>query len=124
MPSRNRCAKLSVTSAHQTGSVPGPDTTHKLQAEAREVEVKMPELRRQAVETAIIECYRRGDISIEETIVQVYLAGVSICQLEDITEALCRTRVSSGRVSNLNKKVYTCIQRRRTAAIEGEYLYV
>ena len=48
----------------------------KLHTKAGEVEVKVPKLRKQTFETAIIERYRRRDISIEEAIVQMYLAGV------------------------------------------------
>jgi transposase-like protein len=96
----------------------------KLHTKAGEVELKMPKLRRQTFETAIIERYRRRDISIEEAIVQMYLAGVSVRRVEDITEALWGTRVSSGTVSNLNKKVYKHIKRWRNQAIEGEYPYV
>jgi transposase-like protein len=98
--------------------------TRKLHTKAGEVEVKMPKLRKQTFETAIIERYRRRDISIEEAIVQMYLAGVSVRRVEDITEALWGTRVSSGTVSNLNKKVYKHIERWRTQSIEGEYAYV
>jgi len=36
----------------------------------------------------------------------MYLAGVSVRRVEDITEALWGTRVSPGTVSNLNKKIY------------------
>ena len=67
----------------------------KLHTQAGEVEVKMPKLRQQTFDTAIIERYRRRDISIEEAIVQMYLAGVSVRRVEDITEALWGTRVSS-----------------------------
>jgi transposase-like protein len=42
----------------------------KLHPKAGEVELKMPKLRRQTFETAIIERYRRRDISTEEAIVQ------------------------------------------------------
>jgi len=98
--------------------------TRKLHTKAGEVEVKMPKLRKQTFETAIIERYRRRDISIEEAIVQMYLAGVSVRRVEDITEALWGTRVSSGTVSNLNKKVYKHIERWRTQPIEGEFAYV
>ena len=86
--------------------------------------MKVPKLRRQTFETAIIERYRRRDISIEEAIVQMYLAGVSVQRVEDITEALWGTRVSSGTVSNLNRKVYEHIERWRNQAIEGECAYV
>ena len=96
----------------------------KLHTKAGEVEVKVPKLRKQTFETAIIERYRRRDISIEEAIVQMYLAGVSVRRVEDITEALWGTRVSSGTVSNLNKKVYKHIERWRTQKIEGAFAYV
>ena len=98
--------------------------TRKLHTKAGEVEVKMPKLRQQTFETAIIERYRRRDISIEEAIVQMYLAGVSVRRVEDITEALWGTRVSSGTVSKLNQKVYKHIERWRTQPIEGEHAYV
>ena len=96
----------------------------KLHTKAGEVEVKVPKLRKQTFETAIIERYRRRDISIEEAIVQMYLAGVSVRRVEDVTEALWGTRVSSGTVSNLNKKVYKHIERWRTQKIDGDYAYV
>jgi transposase-like protein len=98
--------------------------TRKLHTKAGEVEVKVPKLRKQTFETAIIERYRRRDISIEEAIVQMYLAGVSVRRVEDITEALWGTRVSSGTVSNLNKKVYNHIERWRIQKIEGDFAYV
>jgi putative transposase len=54
----------------------------------------------------------------------MYLAGVSVRRVEDITEALWGTRVSSGTVSNLNKKVYQHIERWRNRPIEGKHPYV
>src|SRR5210317_1552625 len=98
--------------------------TRKLHTKAGEVEIKVPKLRKQTFETAIIERYRRRDISIEEAIVQMYPAGVSVRRVEDITEALWGTRVSSGTVSKLNQKVYKNIERWRIQPIEGEYAYV
>jgi transposase-like protein len=96
----------------------------KLETKAGRVNVKMPKLRRQTFETAIIERYRRREISVEEAIVQMYLAGVSVRRVEDITEALWGTRVSSGTVSKLNQKVYKHIERWRTAPLEGRFPYV
>ena len=97
----------------------------KLHTQAGEVELKMPKLRKQTFDTAIIERYRRRDISIEEAIVQMYLAGVSVRRVEDITEALWGTRVSSGTVSKLNQKVYKHIERWRTQPITGHpYVYL
>jgi len=96
----------------------------KLDTKAGPVTVKMPKLRRQTFETAIIERYRRREVSVEEAIVQMYLAGVSVRRVEDITEALWGTRVSSGTVSKLNQKVYKHIERWRTAPLEGTFPYV
>jgi transposase-like protein len=87
------------------------------------VNLKVPKLRKQTFETAIIERYRR-EASIEESLIEMYLTGVSVRRVEDITEALWGTRVSSGTVSNLNKKVYRHIERWRNRSIEGEHPYV
>jgi hypothetical protein len=40
----------------------------------------------------------------------MYLAGVSVRRVEDITEALWGTRVSPSTVSELNKKIYGTIE--------------
>ena len=50
--------------------------------------MKVPKLSKRTFETAIIGRYRRRAMSIEEAIVQMYLAGVSVRRVEDITEAL------------------------------------
>ena len=96
----------------------------KFHTKAGEVDLKMPKLRQQTFETAIIERYKRRETSIEEALMEMYLAGVSVRRVEDITEALWGTRVSSGTVSNLNKKVYKHIEAWRNRPIEGEYPYV
>ena len=86
--------------------------------------LKVPKLRRQTFETAIIERYRRRESSVEEALIEMYLAGVSVRRVEDITEALWGTRVSPGTVSNLNKKIYGQIEAWRNQPIEGEQPYV
>ena len=60
----------------------------KLETKAGEVQ-----LRKLPFETAIIERYRRREASVEEALVEMYLAGVSVRRVEDITEALWGTRV-------------------------------
>ena len=84
----------------------------------------MPKLQTLTFETAIIERYKRRESSVEEALIEMYLAGVSVRRVEDITEALWGTRVSPGTVSNLNKKVYARIEKWIEAPIEGEYIYV
>ena len=66
----------------------------KLQTKAGEVKLRIPKLRTQTFETAIIERYRRRESSVEEALIEMYLAGVSVRRVEDITEALWGTRVS------------------------------
>ena len=53
-----------------------------------EVRLRVPKLRQQTFETAIIERYRRRESSVEEALIEMYLAGVSVRRVEDITEAL------------------------------------
>lgn len=95
-----------------------------LQTKAGEVKLKMPKLRQQTFETAIIERYRRRESSVEEALIEMYLAGVSVRRVEDITEALWGTKVSPSTVSNLNKKIYEKIEAWRNAPIEGTHPYV
>jgi transposase-like protein len=95
-----------------------------LQTKAGEVRLKVPKLRQQTFETAIIERYRRRESSVEEALIEMYLAGVSVRRVEDITEALWGTRVSPSTVSDLNKKVYATIEAWRNRPIEGQHPYV
>ena len=95
-----------------------------LHTKAGKVRLKVPKLRQQKFETAIIERYRRRESSVEEALIEMYLAGVSVRRVEDITEALWGTRVSPGTVSNLNRKIYDRIEKWRSRPIEGEYPYV
>ena len=95
-----------------------------LETKAGEVTLKVPKLRRLPFETAIIERYRRREASVEEALVEMYLAGVSVRRVEDITEALWGTRVSSGTVSRLNQRIYAQIDAWRTKPIEGSHPYV
>jgi putative transposase len=96
----------------------------KLHLKAGEVELKVPKLRHLTFETAIIERYRRREASVEEALIEMYLAGVSVRRVEDITEALWDTRVSPGTVSNLNKKTYERINQWRNQPIEGRHRYI
>lgn len=95
-----------------------------LQTQAGEVALKVPRLRKLPFETQIIERYRRKEASVEEALVEMYLAGVSVRRVEDITEALWGARVSSSTVSELNQKIYEQIEIWRNLPITGEHAYV
>jgi len=96
----------------------------KLLTKAGEVELKVPRLRSLPFETQIIERYRRRESSVEESLVEMYLAGVSVRRVEDITEALWGERVSPSTVSALNQKIYEQIEAWRERPIEGQHAYV
>ena len=59
----------------------------------------MPRLKGISFETAIIERYRRRESSVEEALIEMYLAGVSVQPVEDITEALWGSKVSASTIS-------------------------
>ena len=94
------------------------------QTKAGEVQLKVPKLRRATFESQVIERYKRRETSVEEALVEMYLAGVSVRRVEDITEALWGTRVSPSTVSALNQKIYARIHAWRNRPLEGEHPYV
>ena len=71
-----------------------------------DVTLHVPRLKGVSFETAIIERYRRRESSVEEALIEMYLAGVSVRRVEDITEALWGSKVSPATISELNKKAY------------------
>ncbi len=92
-----------------------------------EVTLSIPKLKGVAFETAIIERYRRRESSVEEALIEMYLAGVSVRRVEDITEALWGTKVSPSTISELNKKAYVHIEDWRNRPLQGgryPYVYV
>ncbi|GHU88924.1 IS256 family transposase [Spirochaetia bacterium] len=89
------------------------------------MELKEPKLKGVPFETAIIERYRRRESSVEEALMEMYLAGVSVRRVEDITEALWGSKVSPATISELNKKAYGNIETWRNRPLnERPYPYV
>ena len=66
-----------------------------------DVTLHVPRLKGVSFETAIIERYRRRESSVEEALIEMYLAGVSVRRVEDITEALWGSKVSPATISSL-----------------------
>lgn len=96
----------------------------KLHTKAGEVNLKVPKLKKLRFESAIIDRYRRRESSVEEALIEMYLGGISVRRVEDVTEALWGSRVSPSTISNLNKKVYGRIEEWRNAPIRGQHPYV
>ena len=95
-----------------------------LHTKAGEVTLTVPKLRTLPFETAIIERYKRRESSVEEALIEMYLAGVSVRRVEDITQALWGTRVSASTVSDLNQKIYGKIDEWRERPLVGDFPYV
>ncbi|OHB42566.1 MAG: transposase [Planctomycetes bacterium GWC2_45_44] len=91
---------------------------------AGDVQLNIPKLRYAKFETAIIERYKRRESSVEESLMEMYLAGVSVRRVEDVTQALWGIKVSAGTVSDLNQKMYERIEAWRNEKITGQYPYV
>ena len=92
-----------------------------------DVTLHVPRLKGVSFETAIIERYRRRESSVEEALIEMYLAGVSVRRVEDITEALWGSKVSPATISELNKKAYVHIEAWRNRPLHGgryPYVYV
>ena len=66
-----------------------------------------------------IERYRRRESSVEEALIEMYLTGVSVCQVEDITEALWGSKVSPATISELNKRAYDHIEDWQNRPLQG-----
>lgn len=85
----------------------------------------MPRLKGISFETAIIERYRRGENSVEEALIEMYLAGVSVYRMEEATEAQWGSKVSPATISELIKKAYVNIEAWRNRPLQGgKYPYV
>ena len=90
-----------------------------------DVTLHVPRLKGISFETAIIERYRRRESSVEEALIEMYLAGVSVRRVEDITEALWGSKVSASTISELNKKAYVNMEAWRNRPLQsGKYPYV
>lgn len=89
-----------------------------------EVTIRMPKLKGARFTTAIIERYRRRESSVEEAMIEMYLAGVSTRRIEDVSEILWGSSVSAATVSNLNEKAFASVEEWRNRPLERAYPYV
>lgn len=78
-----------------------------------EVTIHMPKLKGARLATAIIERYRRRETSVEEAMIEMYLAGVSTRGIEDVSGILWGPSVSAATVPDLNGKAFASAGERR-----------
>lgn len=86
--------------------------------------LQIPKVHSLTFETAIIERNPLREMSVEESLLEMYFAGVSLRRVEYIVEALRGTRVNHSTVSELNQNVARPIEAWHNQPIEGEHTYV
>lgn len=86
--------------------------------------VRVPKPRGAVCESAVIERYRRREESVEEALIDMYLAGVSTRRADDTGQALWGERMPSQTPSDQLKKVYVQIDQWRQRPLQQPYPYV
>ena len=95
-----------------------------LTVKAGKMSLKVPKLKGAVFESAVIERYRRREESVEEALIDMYLAGVSTRQVDDISRLLWGERMPPQTLSDKLRKVYDQIDEWRNRPLGGEYPYV
>lgn len=95
-----------------------------LTVKAGKMSLKVPKLKGAVFESAVIERYRRREESVEEALIDMYLAGVSTRQVDDVSQLLWGDRMPSQTLSDKLKKVYADIDEWRGRSLEQDYPYL
>ena len=95
-----------------------------LTVKAGTVTLRVPKLKGALFESAVIERYRRREESVEEALIDMYLAGVSTRQVDDVSQLLWGDRMPSQTLSDKLKKVYADIDEWRGRPLEQDYPYL
>lgn len=94
------------------------------QTRVGDVKIKMPQTKLIPFSSEVIERYRRREASVEEALIEMYLAGVSTRRVQDITEALFDSAVKPSTVSRLNQQVYEKLEAWRQRRLESAFPFV
>lgn len=95
-----------------------------LTAKVGKLELKVPKLKGAVFESAVIERYRCREQSVEESLIDMYLTGVSTRRVDDISQLPWGDRIPSQTLSDRLGKVYAEIDAWRERPLEGEWPYV
>ena len=95
-----------------------------LTVKAGKMSLKVPKLKGAVFESAVIERYRRREESVEEALIDMYLAGLSTRQVDDVSQLLWGDRMPSQTLSDKLKKVYADIDEWRGRPLEQDYPYL
>ena len=113
------CERTDVRAAYRAGRRERCFTTT-----SGQLRLKMPKLKGMRFATAVIERRKRRETSVEEAIIEMYLAGVSTRRIEDVGEILRGSGVSVGTVPNLDEKALKSVDEWRCRPLTCEYPYV
>lgn len=95
-----------------------------LTAKAGGLSLRIPKLKGEVFRSQVIERYRRREESVEEALMEMYMAGVSTRRVDDISQLLWGERMPPQTLSDKLKKVCEDIDEWRGRPLEGEYPYV
>ena len=95
-----------------------------LTVKAGTMTLRVPKLKGAVFESAVIERYRRREQSVEEALIDMYLAGVSTRQVDDISRLLWGERMPSQTLSDKLKRVYEDIDQWRNRPPGGPFVPV
>lgn len=95
-----------------------------LAAKAGKLSLKVPELKGALFGSAVIERCRRRESSVEEALMEMYLAGVSTRGVDDTGRLLWGERMPSRTLSDKLKKIHKEIDEWRKRPLESECPYV
>ena len=95
-----------------------------LTVKAGTVTLRVPKLKGALFESAVIERYRRREQSVEEALIDMYLAGVLTRQVDDISRLLWGERMPPQTLSDKLKGVYAQIDEWRNRPLERSYPYL
>ena len=95
-----------------------------LTVKAGTMTLRVPKLKGALFESAVIDRYRRREQSVEEALIDMYLAGVSTRQVDDISRLLWGERMPSQTLSDKLKRVYDEIDEWRNRPLERECPYL
>lgn len=86
--------------------------------------LKVPKLKGAVSESAVIERYRRREESVEEALIDMYLAGVSTRQVDDVSQLLWGDRMPSQTLSDKLGKVSPTSTNGATGPWSGSIVFV
>ena len=95
-----------------------------LTVKAGTVTLKVPKLKGALFESAVIDRYRRREQSVEEALIDMYLAGVSTRQVDDISRLLWGERMPSQTLSDKLKRCTSRSDEWRNRPLERSYPYL